>query len=718
MATVWADIEAMTPTDAERKLIAASRMGKPCILGNNRPNPPDPGQAPDPARTIRAPILRYLILGGCEACRVHERGVELVGAYIKDELNLSFATARGPTGLIQCWFSSSVMAMQAHLETLVLSGSALPALNANGVRVTGDLLLDHSFTADGEITLSGAIIGGHLGCRRGQFSHSQGRPALNGQSLRVTGGVFLDGGFKANGEVSLSASTIDGQLNCCGGAFYNPTGHSLNGQDLQVTGGVFLGKGFDARGEVSFSGARIGGQLSCRQGKFSNPTGHSLNGQGLQVTGDVFLQGHFEAGEVSLSGATIGGELNCEKGEFYNQNGVALNGEGLRVAGPVFLDDGFTARGEVSLSGSIIGGQLSCGGGTFVNPTGHSLFGQGLQVTGDVYLRNDFKAIGAVKLIGARIGGQLACSRGNFCNPTGEALNGQGMQVAGSFIWREMSTVRGSVVLTSAHVGDLVDDLESWPQEKDQLTLHGFTYDRISGAFTDSERRLEWLKRGTVWNGEFYPQPYAQLAKVLREMGHDRAARDVLFEGERLSRLNSREQRRNQRDSGRQRSSSFRRIGADIANGNAPHFCKDVISRLYHGYGYKPLRQLWLIPMLWLLAALLGYLAWNSGAMVPASDVVLTSPGWQAVAPLPDPAVAWTAAGAAGEDWETFNSLAWGFDVVVPVLSLGQTEAWAPSAARGPWGWLAWWGRGVLSVLGWVVVGLAAAAVTGIIRRE
>ncbi|WP_340302698.1 hypothetical protein [Roseobacter sp. HKCCD7870] len=58
--------------------------------------------------------------------------------------------------------------------------------------------------------------------------------------------------------------------------------------------------------------------------------------------------------------------------------------------------------------------------------------------------------------------------------------------------------------------------------------LDGFTYDRIIGAPTDSAMRLQWLERGDQIGGNFFPQPYTQLAKTLRNMGHERGARDVL----------------------------------------------------------------------------------------------------------------------------------------------------------------------------------------------
>ena len=93
---------------------------------------------------------------------------------------------------------------------------------------------------------------------------------------------------------------------------------------------------------------------------------------------------------------------------------------------------------------------------------------------------------------------------------------------------------------------------------------------------------------------------------------------------------------------------------------------------------------------------------WSGDALPRGSD--LTASEWKAIAP--------------GRDWETFNRYAYGFDVVIPIIDFGQTDAWAPSTTRGPWGWHLWWGRWVLSVMGWIVTALGAAAITGIIRRE
>lgn len=221
-------------TAPEHKLIAACRDGKVCKLGDGkRP------EGPDPERNIRADLLRWLIVCGCANCMTHEQGVQLVGAYITGQLDVSFATAKGLTLLTRCRFSKSIEALQTRFELLNLADSSLPSLNAQGAEVKGDVFLRDGFKATGEVSLSGASIGGNFDCFDGCFSNKGGE-ALNAEKAEVKGGVFLNNGFEAIGEVRLLGASIGGQLDCSDGCCSNENGHALNAQRLHVTEASFL----------------------------------------------------------------------------------------------------------------------------------------------------------------------------------------------------------------------------------------------------------------------------------------------------------------------------------------------------------------------------------------------------------------------------------------------------------------------------------------------
>lgn len=296
-----------------------------------------------------------------------------------------------------------------------------------------------------------------------------------------------------------------------------------------------------------------------------------------------------------------------------------------------------------------------------------------------------------------------------------------------------MKKVTGQVSLTAAHVGDLVDDAKSWPLGTDDLILDGFTYDRTDGPTTLAARH-NWLAIGSHRAGEFYPQPYTQFARVLRQMGHAGEARKVLIERERLQGKARRAARWN---AAVLPLPSFpRKLWAKAANALDRFW--DFLLRWVAGYGQDArLSLVWLLGI-FLAATTIAHLAWEEGSFAPNSDVVLTSPGWAEVtakdcfpaetaAPdcLVNPAKAWSDTFTVsadvptqGADWDSFNRYGYAADLVVPFLDLGQTDAWAPSKDRGTWGWWLWWMRWVLAALGWIVTGLGVAAVTGVMQRN
>jgi hypothetical protein len=175
---------------------------------------------------------------------------------------------------------------------------------------------------------------------------------------------------------------------------------------------------------------------------------------------------------------------------------------------------------------------------------------QGCHVAGDVYLNKNekaesqymsgpFESEGAVNLSGAVIDGVLNCSGGIFkLAPPDEkkvivagnrpvfVLNAVGMRVKSNLNVLN-SAFEGVVDLRGAEVGSLSDDEGSWPGAN--LVLDGFRYDRFDGSPTDANARINWLKMQIPEHlgPEFKPQPWEQLAKVLREMGHGEEAKIV-----------------------------------------------------------------------------------------------------------------------------------------------------------------------------------------------
>lgn len=559
-------------------------------------------------------------------------------------------------------------------------------------------------------------------------------------------GVTLVGGW-IEGQLDIAYCTARGQtlLNFCHfdtrPTFYNAQLRQLDLEDSTFPGMLAQGAKIDAHlflarsrstGTVDVTAAKIGGQFTCTGANLDGAGRKALNAQGLEVGQDLFLGDLTAKGTVDLAGAKIGGQISCTGAKFEGAGGKALNAQGVEAGDSVFLDK-ITAKGTVDINSAKIGGQLACTGANFNGAGGTALNAQGVETGGSVFL-SDLTATGTVDLSGAKISGQLACTGANFDGAGESALEAQRMRVSDGLYLRGLAKPpQGLVSLSGAHAAELVDDLTSWPTDPEALILDGFTYDRIDGGNNTSfAARRSWLEAGSVWQGEFLPQPYTQLARVLRQMGHSVEARKVLIERTRQQGLVNRAARRvvPNGDVG----VAFRSIWADLRNGG--HAFVYWLARIIAGYGQDAARSLWWLLGLFVLASLLAQLAWSTGTFAPNSAVILTSPGWQEItatdclpeaAPgcLENPAAVWadkstpSPSGAVlGVDWDSFNAFAYAADLVVPILDLGQTDAWAPSKDRGFWGWLLWWGRWALGIAGWLVSGLGIAAVTGVMQRN
>ena len=221
-----------------------------------------------------------------------------------------------------------------------------------------------------------------------------------------------------------------------------------------------------------------------------------------------------------------------------------LSADRLEARGGVFLRS-VEATGEVRLLGAKLGGNLSCTGAKFraekdtEGKPAHALSADRLEAVGGVFL-SGFEASGEVRLLGAKLGGDLDCEGATFRARTGgdvRALNLVASRVDGALLFRQGATVAGVIDLTAAEFGTINDDARCWPG-KGELVLDRCRYGAVTSGPVDAESRLEWLalQNPARWGEDFWPQPYEQLARVLREMGHGADARTVLVEKERLQR--------------------------------------------------------------------------------------------------------------------------------------------------------------------------------------
>ena len=416
----------------------------------------DDSQAHGKKQQITAACVR-------EQCLKPESGAQEVKFEEKEvtgRLNLEGAELDRPIRFTECNFTDPIILTGAHgARGIRLERCKILSLNADQLGVDEDLVLENVHS-NGEISLCGARVTGHLRCSGSEFSHPQPQgKAFNGKGMIVGGSVLFDNRFSSVGAFILTSAQIGGTVDMSDGSFSNTVGPALVAEGMRVQGDMFLGasfkgpvilkaahvwgtikcsgghfvawrtaidaerieagvvllsQGFTATGEVCLNNSKVTGSLLCNGGTFCSPGMTALNGDGLDCP-DVRLRDGFKArGTVSLLGAVISRELNCSNGTFDNAEGNALQADGLICGGKVYLNETFHATGEVVLRNARITTELNCSNGTFENSGGNALSAGGLTCEGNVYLNDGFRAAGTVELVNVAVTRELACNGGSF----------------------------------------------------------------------------------------------------------------------------------------------------------------------------------------------------------------------------------------------------------------------------------------------------------------
>jgi len=299
------DFDPLTP--AEALLVKHCYLGTAAVIASSRP------VKASPKNSVRAEFLRFLLLGGDELTPVHERGVQLQGAFIRGDFNLEATTVSLPMTISRCVFSESIEFNDTKFEnSIVLDESSLRGFQGQRMIVGGQFSMN-GIVSNGQICIEGAEING---C------------------------IYMEGSqLNANGEVSLAADGV------------------------KVNGDVFFVRGFLSQGRVNFPDAHIHGQFCCDSASFEVSSGRALSLEGAVIYGDVLLQGGFNCkGMTSLIGATIMGILVCDGGEFDGLGAESLFATSAQIKGDVYLRTGFVAKGDVDFSGAEIGGEMDLAG--------------------------------------------------------------------------------------------------------------------------------------------------------------------------------------------------------------------------------------------------------------------------------------------------------------------------------------------------------------------
>ena len=623
-------------------------------------------------------------MGGDENAPVHEQGLGLQGAWVTGALNLDNATLPKNLQLINSYFDTAPTLIRCTIQYLNLSGCYVNGLDANDLVCSASVFLDNLLST-GEVSLNNAKIGGQLQCNNSEFKVQSG-DSLNFDNAEIKGSVFLNN-INATGVIRLMSAQITGGLECHAARFEN----GLNAENAVISGSIYLNgnddltKKFISHGTISFLGTQIGGDFCCKNSEFA-----ILGCRRAIIKGTVVLRNFIATEPVVFTDSQIG-ELDCEQGEFNeglidNAPVSALNCEAAVIKRAIVLIN-VTANGVVSLSASRIGSDLVCQNTNFNGNGEYALLCEAAVISGKVVLGEGFSATGMVSLA-RTMTGNLDCNGGTINGKNEKALNAEGLTVAHLFHVQKMKVLNGHVSLMAAKVGTLSDDADSW--SKGQLILNGFVYEKLGGVnvLTDAKSRIEWLEKQTPSHlndkKEFKPQPWQQLQKVLREMGHIEDARQVgiAFE-DRLRKANL----IGQTDCYQPIAWIYQQICCFF------HWCFGWLI----GYGYRPLRLFIIMLGIWLAC---GGFYWSAalygnqgdGVFAPSNPLVFQNPEYAVCVSDSDAAKMeknkpvnavqgagnWYLCEKLREEYTGFSPLAYSLDLILPLVDLQQEHDWSP----------------------------------------
>jgi len=295
----------------------------------------------------------------------------------------------------------------------------------------------------------------------------------------------------------------------------------------------------------------------------------------------------------------------------------------------------FGAYGPLSLFRSRIGGNLDCTGSTFLGGGNATVNAVESTIRGDAVFHDGFATDGVVDFRLARLGQSLSFHGATFSGTAETGLNAERALIGGTLYWVAIQhTPRTQLDLENTKADALWDDEASWPAPG-MLTIDGFVYNEFAGGPAEADARLRWLK---LQPPGYRPQPYRQVATVLRASGRETGATDVLIAKEEVV--------RHQAGLGRMERAWNRVLDVTI------------------GYGYRPLRALW----------------WMGGFVVVGT--VLFGLGYLARIVTPTDAVAYRAfveSGTAPPHYPPFNAFVYSLENFLPVVALHQEEYWRPN---------------------------------------
>lgn len=271
-----------------------------------------------PERTVRGAVIAALLLGANSAQPGAVTSLTLVGARISGRLNLAGAQICHPLWLEDCWFDEDVNLFGAASQTIAITGSRVPGLEAGSTRMEGRLDLSRSTVEPGPVSpfhrditalsLTHAHVTGGVVLNGAALTAPEGC-AMAAGGLVTEGGVFCRDGFVVQGEIRLPGAQLQGGLFMQGARLDRPGPRGVAlALDNATASTLNFADGFTANGTVRLRGARVSDNLTFEGAVLNGPpegAGPALVGLLMQAVDFDFTLAGPPSGTVDLRAAQV-----------------------------------------------------------------------------------------------------------------------------------------------------------------------------------------------------------------------------------------------------------------------------------------------------------------------------------------------------------------------------------------------------------------------------
>ncbi|MGW2102306.1 membrane-associated oxidoreductase [Streptomyces olivaceoviridis] len=289
-------------TAAEERVWRAFPRGEAVDFRQSPGDDPADGAGWGAERTVRARVLRALLLGGPRQDG-ETAALSLAGARITGRLDVQYATIDHPVRLRHCHFDEAPRCHAARLRELNLSESVLPGLVAHAVQVDGVVRLTRA-RCTGIVRLGGARIAGSLYLEGAEVAVPDAAEPVLQLNQAAVGADLWAPGLRARGQTRLSGATVAGSVNLGEARLDNP-GHAALEAETFTVGGDLLVRYAQVRGSMGLRGARIAGRLDLSYTSLSHPEGSALRASSTTI-GELWLR----------KGPPMDGALNLRRAQI------------------------------------------------------------------------------------------------------------------------------------------------------------------------------------------------------------------------------------------------------------------------------------------------------------------------------------------------------------------------------------------------------------------